>query len=230
MLDEETPELITIEEGVRISYQTMLITHSGLDKKIGPIHIGRQAWVGAGCIILPDVTIGAYAVVGAGSLVHHDVKEDTTVFGVPAKVIKRSGVPKEWIYVTPENYRAVMAAPRAARRRPAGCHLRRRRPATPRSPRRDEGPGDHRGIPVSGHRRLADPGAVAPPGARAAAPRHAVLVRAISRRSSGPGGDARVVRTRFTGCRGPRATGAEAPAGSRGNRHRSRSSTTGRPT
>lgn len=114
MLDEETPELITIDEGVRISYQTMLITHSGLDKKIGRIHIGRQAWVGAGCIILPDVTIGAYAVVGAGSLVHHDVKEDTTVFGVPAKVIKRSGVPKEWIHVTQENYAAVMATRRAA--------------------------------------------------------------------------------------------------------------------
>lgn len=114
MLDEETPELITIDEGVRISYGTMLITHSGLDKKIGRIHVGRQAWIGAGCIILPDVTIGAYAVVGAGSLVHHDVKEDTTVFGVPAKVIKRSGVPKEWIHVTQENYLAVMATRRAA--------------------------------------------------------------------------------------------------------------------
>jgi serine acetyltransferase len=114
MLDEETLELITIDEGVRISYQTMLITHSGLDKKIGPIHIGRQAWVGAGCIILPDVTIGAYAVVGAGSLVHHDVKEDTTVFGSPAKVIKRSGVPKEWIHVSEANYGAAVAAGQAA--------------------------------------------------------------------------------------------------------------------
>ena len=109
-LDEETLELITIEEGVRISYGTMLITHSGLDKKVGTIHIGRQAWIGAGCIILPGVTIGPYAAVGAGSVVHKNVDEDTTVFGVPAKAIKQSGVPRQWIHVTDRNYDQVMAA------------------------------------------------------------------------------------------------------------------------
>lgn len=109
-LDEETLELITIEEGVRISYGTMLITHSGLDKKVGTIHIGQQAWIGAGCIILPGVTIGPYAAVGAGSVVHKDVDEDTTVFGVPAKVIKQNGVPRQWIHITDRNYDQVTAA------------------------------------------------------------------------------------------------------------------------
>jgi serine acetyltransferase len=108
LLDEETPELVTIDEGVRISYGTMLITHSDLDKEVGRIHIGRQSWIGAGAIILPGVTIGAYSVVGAGSVVNRDVPEDTRVAGVPARIIKAGGVPREWIHVTDRNYDEVM--------------------------------------------------------------------------------------------------------------------------
>jgi serine acetyltransferase len=104
LLDEETLELITIEEGVRVSYGSMLITHSDLDKEVGTIHIGRQAWIGAGTIILPGVTVGAYSVVGAGSLVNKDVPEDTRVAGVPARIIKPHGVPREWVHVTDRNY------------------------------------------------------------------------------------------------------------------------------
>ena len=109
VLDEEAPELITIEEGVRISYGVMLITHSDLDKEIGPIVIGRQAWIGAGAVVLPGVTIGACSVVGAAALVNKDVAPDTRVAGVPARVIKAHGVPKEWINVTDGNYDAVLA-------------------------------------------------------------------------------------------------------------------------
>ena len=111
--DEDAPELITIDEGVRVSYGVMLITHSDLDKEVGPIHIGRQAWVGAGAIILPGVTIGAYSVVGAAALVNKDVPIDVRVAGVPAKVIKNTGVPKEWIHITDDNYETLAGTQRA---------------------------------------------------------------------------------------------------------------------
>ncbi|MDQ6735622.1 MAG: acyltransferase [Nitrospirota bacterium] len=104
LLDEEAPELITIDEGVRVSYGVMLITHSDLDKEVGPIHIGQQAWIGAGAVILPGVSIGAYSVVGAAALVNKDVPTDVRVAGVPARVIKNTGVPKEWIHITDGNY------------------------------------------------------------------------------------------------------------------------------
>jgi serine acetyltransferase len=112
-LDEDAPELITIDEGVRVSYGVMLITHSDLDKEVGPIHIGQQAWIGAGAIILPGVTIGAYSVVGASALVNKDVPIDVRVAGVPAKVIKNTGVPKEWIHITDDNYETLAGTQRA---------------------------------------------------------------------------------------------------------------------
>lgn len=54
-----------------------------------PVHICRQVWIGAGATILPGVTIGENAVVGAGSVVTHDVESNTIVAGNPARFIRR---------------------------------------------------------------------------------------------------------------------------------------------
>ena len=53
-----------------------------------PIRVCRGAWIGAGAIILPGVTIGEAAVVGAGSVVTKDVPARMVVVGNPARVIK----------------------------------------------------------------------------------------------------------------------------------------------
>jgi maltose O-acetyltransferase len=54
-----------------------------------PVRIGRHAWVGGGAIILPGVTIGDEAVIGAGSVVTRDVATGATVAGNPARLISR---------------------------------------------------------------------------------------------------------------------------------------------
>lgn len=54
----------------------------------GKIHIERNAWIGAGAILLPGVTIGQNAVVAAGAIVSKDVDANTVVAGVPAKWVK----------------------------------------------------------------------------------------------------------------------------------------------
>jgi maltose O-acetyltransferase len=51
-----------------------------------PIVIHDNAWIGAGTIVLPGVTIGAGAVIGAASLVTSDVPADSLAFGVPCRV------------------------------------------------------------------------------------------------------------------------------------------------
>jgi maltose O-acetyltransferase len=51
-----------------------------------PIFIGDRVWLGAGSIVLPGVTIGANAVIGAGSLVTADIPPDCLAFGQPCRV------------------------------------------------------------------------------------------------------------------------------------------------
>ncbi len=62
------------------------IAFQGWDSK--PVRIGRDAWVGMGCIILPGVSIGEGAIVGAGALVTKDVPPFAVAVGSPAQVIK----------------------------------------------------------------------------------------------------------------------------------------------
>ena len=52
--------------------------------------VANLGFIGAGAVVLPGRHIGAGAVVGAGSVVIHDVPEGVTVAGNPAREIKRS--------------------------------------------------------------------------------------------------------------------------------------------
>lgn len=53
-----------------------------------PIYIGKHAWIGMNATVLKGVTIGEYAIVGAGAVVTKDVPAHAIVAGVPAKIIK----------------------------------------------------------------------------------------------------------------------------------------------
>ena len=53
-----------------------------------PIDIGPDVWVGGGAIILPGVTIGSRAVIGAGSVVTRDVPANVFAAGNPCRVIR----------------------------------------------------------------------------------------------------------------------------------------------
>ncbi len=52
------------------------------------IVIKKRAWIGAGAIILPGVTVGEYSVIGAGSIVTKDVEPYTLVAENSAVCIK----------------------------------------------------------------------------------------------------------------------------------------------
>jgi acetyltransferase-like isoleucine patch superfamily enzyme len=56
---------------------------------IAPVRIGNKVWIGFGASVLPGVTIGDGAVVGAGSIVTRDVEPWTVVAGNPARVIRQ---------------------------------------------------------------------------------------------------------------------------------------------
>lgn len=86
---------ITIEDNVLIAPKVSLLSeghpispeerHSLVPK---PIHIKKNAWIGANATILQGVTIGENAIVASGAVVSKDVPDNTIVGGIPAKIIK----------------------------------------------------------------------------------------------------------------------------------------------
>jgi sugar O-acyltransferase (sialic acid O-acetyltransferase NeuD family) len=56
----------------------------------GDVTIGEGALVGIGATIMPQKRVGAWSVVGAGTLVHHDVADRMVAAGVPARIIRHS--------------------------------------------------------------------------------------------------------------------------------------------
>jgi acetyltransferase-like isoleucine patch superfamily enzyme len=54
-----------------------------------PVRIGRAAWIGFDSCVLPGVTVGEGAVVGARSVVTTDVEPFTIVAGNPARLVRR---------------------------------------------------------------------------------------------------------------------------------------------
>lgn len=54
----------------------------------GKVTVKKNAWLGMNVTICPGVTIGKYAVVGAGAVVTKDVPDYAVVGGVPAKIIR----------------------------------------------------------------------------------------------------------------------------------------------
>ena len=86
---------ITIEDNVMLAPKVSLLSEghpaAANDRQTlttGSIHIQKNAWIGAGAVILPGVTIGENAVVAAGAVVSKDVPANTVVGGIPAKHIK----------------------------------------------------------------------------------------------------------------------------------------------
>lgn len=86
---------ITLEDDVLIGPNVLLVTENHpeepahrKDVYARPIHIKRGAWLGAGVKVLPGITIGEDAIVGAGAVVTKDVPDGAIVVGNPARIVR----------------------------------------------------------------------------------------------------------------------------------------------
>lgn len=62
--------------------------NTGLESAL-PITIGDNVWLGGNVTILPGVTIGSDTVIGAGSVVTHDIGAGVVAAGNPCKVLRK---------------------------------------------------------------------------------------------------------------------------------------------
>lgn len=63
------------------------------------VRIGNGSWLGHGTIVLPGVTIGDHVVIGANSVVTHDIPSNSVAVGSPARVIRRHVDGEGWVTV-----------------------------------------------------------------------------------------------------------------------------------
>jgi serine acetyltransferase len=90
ILDTSRPFLITLEDGCTLSMRVTIVAHF---RGSTGVKIERDAFVGPGAIILPNVVVGRGAVVSAGSVVTRSVPPMTMVQGNPAVPVARCGIP-----------------------------------------------------------------------------------------------------------------------------------------
>jgi len=91
---------LMIEDDTKIALNCTIATnnHDFYDRPVitcKPVHIKKNVWIGVNTTILPGVTIGENAIVGACSVVTKDVPDNAVVVGNPARVIK---------YLEPEKF------------------------------------------------------------------------------------------------------------------------------
>ena len=72
---------------VQIGSHCSIYSVSTIDNRQGPVVLKRNCRIGTHSVIMPGVTVGENAVVGAHSIVNRDVPDGAVVAGVPAKRI-----------------------------------------------------------------------------------------------------------------------------------------------
>ena len=95
---------IIIGDRCTITYGCIILSHDRSKKRInskdkgkGTVRLGNDVFIGVNSVILRDVTIGDYSIVGAGSVVTKDVPPNVVVAGNPARIIKKLSSTKSLI-------------------------------------------------------------------------------------------------------------------------------------
>lgn len=79
---------VVIEDNVQIGSHCAIYSESTIDRKSGKVILKKNCKIGSHTVIMPGVTVGENAIVGAMSFVNKDVPANSVVGGAPARVIK----------------------------------------------------------------------------------------------------------------------------------------------
>ena len=77
---------VEIQENVQIGSHCSIYSLSTIDDKKGKIVIKKNAKIGAHSVVMPGITIGENAIVGACSFVNKNIPDNAVAFGTPVKI------------------------------------------------------------------------------------------------------------------------------------------------
>lgn len=80
---------VAIGDLVQIGSHCSIYSVSTIDDKRGQVILGKNCRIGSHSTVLPGVTVGENAVVGAHSLVTHNIPANVVAYGVPARVVRK---------------------------------------------------------------------------------------------------------------------------------------------
>jgi acetyltransferase-like isoleucine patch superfamily enzyme len=90
------PHMIHIDDHAVVAARSTILEHDnaycysqGGTVRFGEVHVRPYAFIGIGSVILPGVTIGEHAIVGAISVVSRNVPAWAVAAGAPARVVRR---------------------------------------------------------------------------------------------------------------------------------------------
>ncbi len=79
---------VKIEDDVKIGYSCTIMSESTIDDKKGKVVLKKGSKLGANSVVMPGVTIGEKAVVGANSFVNKDVPSKEMWIGSPIQFME----------------------------------------------------------------------------------------------------------------------------------------------
>lgn len=80
---------VEIQDKVKIGFNCVIISHSSIDNKSGKVVLEKNCKIGSTAVIMPGVTVGENAVVGANSFVNKNIPANEVWVGSPAKFLKK---------------------------------------------------------------------------------------------------------------------------------------------
>lgn len=80
---------VSIEDDVQIGSHCSIYTVSTIDGKTGPVLLGKNSRIGTHSVVMPGVSVGRDAVVGAFSFVNKNIPAGATAYGIPVKIVRQ---------------------------------------------------------------------------------------------------------------------------------------------